>query len=323
MMFAPLQIGQLSLANGLLLSPMEAVSCVGFRRLCHQTGAGLTYTEMIRARGIVRNNKSTIDLIDCHDPHTPTGLQLMTTGPAELADALTAIETMAATSHPHLHNLCAVDLNFGCPSPEVIRVGAGPAMLKRRARMEQIFQTLRSWQRTTKLPIRAISCKIRLGLNQQEASHKIFLPIVELASQHLDAITVHARHAGQKSRDAPTWSAIGEAKRVATIPVIGNGDVVTRADAQRLHNESGCDGVMIARAAIKNPWRFGELLGRDAGAPTAVVVDQAATDYQGWAERCQTKEKFRLFHSDNFARLRQRAQGQHVQMVIPKTLHLS
>jgi tRNA-dihydrouridine synthase B len=322
MPFGPVMLGTLSLPQGLLLSPMEGVSCVGYRRLCHQAGAALTYTEMIRARGVAKRNKSTLDLIDTHDPETPTGLQLMTTGPGELEQALMVIDELARTTHPHWMNIITVDLNFGCPSPEVIRVGAGPAMLKRRSRLAQIFHMLHTWRLQTPLPIKAISCKIRLGLNAQEAAHKTFLPVVELASEELDFITVHGRHAGQRSRDVPSWDAIGEAKRVAKIPVIGNGDVVSRADALRLRALSGVDGVMVARAAIRDPWACGALIDQPMVVDVA-RVDAAVDEYRAWATRCATKDKFRQFHDENFARLRLRAAGQKVDMIIPQTLHLS
>ena len=130
-----LRLGTLTLASPFILSPMESVSDAAFRRLCWEQGAGFTWTEMIRARGIVRNNKSTLELVDSFDPEVPTGVQLFVVNEEELTAALARIEALADTTYPHFRNVTAVDLNFGCPSPEVIRVGAGPALLKRRAHL--------------------------------------------------------------------------------------------------------------------------------------------------------------------------------------------
>jgi tRNA-dihydrouridine synthase len=130
----------------------------------------------------------------------------------------------------------------------------------------------------------------------------------------LDWITVHARHAGQRSRDKPDWAAIGEAKRVATIPVVGNGDVRTADDARRLHEQTGCDAFLIARAAIASPWAFRALRGQGSGDPAADDVERERVRYDETAARVRTKDKYRQFHRDNFARLAQQA--------LPKNAHM-
>lgn len=313
------------LQSPFLLAPLEGVSDVGFRRLCFEQGAGLTWTEMIRARGLAKRNKSTFDLVDTFHENVPTGIQLLTTAPQELMDALGVIEELSKTTHPHWKNIVSVDLNFGCPSKDIIQIGAGPAMLKRRGRIEAIFQALAAFKKTTTLPIQMISAKIRLGLNQKEQDHKVFLPIVDLASAHLDHLVVHARHAGQRSRDRPTWSAIAEAKKIAKIPVIGNGDVVTRADAVRLFEQSGCDGFLIARAAIQSPWCFRALRGQGPAMPAAADVERERQRYEETAARVSTKPKYREFHQQNFQRLLVSARGERsdAAAVIPKNAHMS
>lgn len=311
--------GGLTLASPFLLSPLEGVSCVAFRRLCAAQGAGLTFTEMIRARGIAGRNKSTLDLLDTHDSETLTGVQMLVTGPQELLDAVNVLEQAAATTHPWLNNIKSIDLNFGCPSPDIIRIGAGPALLKRRAKLGAIFLALASVKKRAPLSVASVSVKIRLGLHQGEQDHKVYLPVVEMANDTVDHLVVHARHAKQRSRDAPTWSAIGEAKALAKIPIIGNGDVRTRADAARMHQETGCDGFMIARAAIKDPWCFRQL--RDLGGPgTADEVRAARSAYQEMSARYGTKEKFRTFHAENFARMLEAGARD---VVIPKNAHMS
>lgn len=314
-----LHTGDLALTSPFVLSPMEGVSDVGFRALCFANGAGLTWTEMIRARGVKVRNRSTLDLVDTFDPATLTGIQLMVTGAQELLDAVHVLEELAATSHPHFRNIVQIDLNFGCPSPDVIRIGAGPALLKRRAKLRSIFEALASVRKRAPLSVKSVSAKIRLGLHHGEQEHKVYLPVVEMANDTLDHVVVHARHAQQRSRDVPTWSAIGEAKAIAKIPIIGNGDVRTLADAQRMHAETGCDGFMIARAAIKDPWCFREFLGKPAANVDEINAARAA--YEATAAEWGTKEKFRLFHADNFARL---ASGRtDAALAIPKNAHIS
>lgn len=319
-----LTLGSLQLRGRVLCSPMEGVSDVGFRRLAWQGGAALVFTEMIRARGLVKNNKSTFDLIDTWESDVPTGLQLMVVNERELEGGLRRVEELATSSLPRFKNISVVDLNFGCPSPDVVRIGAGPALLKRRSKLTAIFQALRAFKASTTLPVKAVGCKIRLGLNQTEADHKVFLPVVELASEHLDYVIVHARHAGQRSRDKPYWPAIAEAKARAKVPVIGNGDVTTGEDARRMFETTGCDGIMVARAAIKNPWIFDELEGRTAKATFTVDdVDRAATTWRDLAARYGAKDKYREFHEQNFARLREAAQGKTTTVVVPKNAHIS
>lgn len=299
-----MKIGDLSLSSRFILSPMEEVSDAAFRHICYAQGAGLTWTEMIRAAGIVRRNKATLDLADTHDPGTLTGIQLFVVNERELSVALYQLEQLAHSSMPHLKNIRAVDLNFGCPSPEVIRVGAGPALLKRTNKMATIFKVLHDWKRRTTLDIGAVGMKMRLGLNQMEQDHKIYLRLMEAANANLDYVTVHARHAKQKSSDAPSWNAIREVKELSGIPVIGNGNVTDAASARRMTEQTKCDGIMIARAAITSPWIFRELNGTGAATPTAQELQDAEALYAELSERFQTKEKYRTFHAENFRRIR-------------------
>jgi tRNA-dihydrouridine synthase len=320
---APVTLGGLSCPSRFLLAPLEGVSDVGFRRVCFEQGAALTFTEMLRARGLAQKNRATLELVDTFHPQVTTGVQLLATSPQELVDALGVLEDGARGEFPHWQNIVAVDLNFGCPSRDVIQQGAGPALLKRRSRIGAIIDALAKWKTTTSLPVRAVSIKIRLGLNAKEAEHRVFVPVVEMASAaKLDWITVHARHAGQRSRDKPDWSAIGEAKRVATIPVVGNGDVRTADDARRLHEQTGCDAFLIARAAIASPWAFRALRGQgDAGA-SADEIERERVRYDETATRVRTKDKYRQFHRDNFARLAMEARGQRADVVVPKNAHM-
>ena len=194
-----LKLGSLQLKSRAMLAPLESVSDVGFRKICFDLGSSFTWTEMVRAQAIIRNNGSALDLMDTVDSATPTGIQLLAKSADELTRALRHIEHLASTSRPHYKNIQAVDLNFGCPSPDVISEGAGPALLKRRSKLLQIFQALSDWKNDNSLGnVGAVGIKIRLGLNQLEQNSKIYMNVVEAANLSvLDYMVVHARHAKQ------------------------------------------------------------------------------------------------------------------------------
>lgn len=194
-----LQVGSLLLKSRAMLSPLESVSDVGFRRICYEQGSCFTWTEMVRAQSIIRNNSSTLDLMDTFDSDTPTGIQLLAKSADELTRALRHIELLASTTRPQYKNIQAVDLNFGCPSPAVISEGAGPALLKRKAKLQQIFTALADWKKNNSLGnVGAVGVKIRLGLNVLEQNSKIYMNVIESANlSGLDYMVVHARHAKQ------------------------------------------------------------------------------------------------------------------------------
>ena len=305
------------LKNRVILSPMEAVSDAGFRQLCHKLGADFTWTEMVRAQGIIKENPATLDLIDTFDHNTPVGLQLLVRTANDLEVCLAKVEQLSKImKYSHFENIRAIDLNFGCPSPAVIKEGAGPSLLKRRTKLVEIFTALKLWQENSSMPhIQAVGCKIRLGLNELEQERKVYLPVIQAANDcGLDYVVVHARHAKQRSRDLPTWAAIGEAKSIAQMPIIGNGNVVTAADAQQLIAQSGCDAVMVARGAIRNPWSLMDFATNDITSSTASIghttwptldqVRSAQAQYESWASHCKTKAKFTQYHAKNFERLK-------------------
>ncbi|OGQ20777.1 MAG: hypothetical protein A2138_07735 [Deltaproteobacteria bacterium RBG_16_71_12] len=311
--------GGLVAPSPFLLAPMEGVSDAGFRRICAEAGAGLGYTEMVRARGVVRRNNSTLALIDTVDAEAPAGVQLLVVNEGELRATFEVLAELAQTTHPHFARIAAVDLNFGCPSKDVITIGAGPAMLKRRAKLRAIFEALADVKRRRVLPsVVSVSAKIRLGLNDAERAHKVYLPVVEMANDTLDHIVVHARHAKQRSRDRPDWSAIGEAKAHSKIPIVGNGDVSTRADALHMHEETGCDGVMVARAAVRDPCCFFALRGEVE--PTA--VEKLARAEAAFARFAPTRDKHRVFREELLERLRAQVAGRQVEVRIPDNAHL-
>ena len=323
----PFRTGGLLLSSNHFLSPLEGVSCVGFRALCHKNGAALTFTEMIRAQAINRNNSATLDLIDTYDENTPTGIQLLAKSASELKTALLRLSSLSNDPQwYHFKNICAIDLNLGCPSPDVIREGAGPSLLKRKKVLSEMFEVMVEFKSMKEnLGVKAVGCKIRLGLNSLEESHKVYLRVVEAANDAgLDWITVHARNARMRSSDQPHWDAIREVVDTVDglsttqnntrnkILVIGNGDVKCLSSRSELYDASRCDGFMVARAAIRNPWIFNDFNKTDnsinkvseSSWPTLEQVDHATNEYSNMAIKYKTKSKFVSYHEKNFARLR-------------------
>jgi len=281
----------------LWLSPMESVSDLAFRTLCSRRRAALTFTEMIRADGLVRKNKATLSLVDSFDKSVPTGIQLFVTKHDVLRKSLAIIRRGIDSEDGRFSNLSVVDLNFGCPSPEIIKLGGGPAMLKRTERMKRLLTILRQ-----ESPLRC-GIKIRLGMNEREKQQKVYLRIVEMASEvGLDYLTVHPKVACDDSREPIDFAALQEIIDHATIPIVGNGFVVDGKSAERML-KMGCSAVMIARAAVGNPWVFEEI---DQYLRTGKVVTikkdyvGAWKEYKSIAEKYGTKEKYYEYHQRVF-----------------------
>ena len=284
----------------LWLSPMESVSDLGFRSLCYQHGASLTFTEMVPALALVLNNKSSLSLIDTYDPSIKTGLQLLVSKPEVLRKALKIIREGIETKDRRFSNLSVIDLNFGCPSPDIINSGNGPALLKRTARMKELLTILK-----TESPL-PCGIKIRLGLNEKEKQQKIYLRVIEIANEvGLDYVTVHAKTAADASTAPIDWDALQEIIANAKIPIVGNGFVTDGPSAKRML-DLGCSAVMIARATVGNPWIFEEIdvylkTGKQSSsARTAQDYQTAWGQYAAVAEKHKTKQKFYDYHRQVF-----------------------
>ena len=283
--------------NSLWLSPMEGVSDLGFRKICFDRGAKLTFTEMIRADSLAKGNKSTLELIDTYIQSIPTGIQLLVSKPDLLRKVLNLITQQRTEKITQFMNISAIDLNFGCPSPEIISQGSGPALLKRTARMRELLTILKE--------LSPVPCgiKIRLGLNAKEKKEKVYLNVIKIANEvKLDWITVHPKTADQKSTDPIDLAALKEIAACSSIPIIGNGLVANGPQAKQLL-DLGCRGVMIARGAIVNPWIFEEInyylkTGEQKSFPKN--YKQAYREYRDIALKYNTKKKYIEYHHQTF-----------------------
>lgn len=295
------------LGNKIWLSPMEGVSDLGFRTICHNRGADLTFTEMIRGSSLIKENKATLDLVDTFDSSVPAGIQLFVTRKEVLKKALELIKSGIEEKDNRFSNLSVIDLNFGCPSEEIIRVGGGPAMLKRISKMRELLTLLRE---NSPLPC---GIKIRLGLNNFEKNQKVYMRILNIVNElEIDYMTVHPKVATDRSDVPIDLEALREIIHDSEIPIVGNG-FVRDSDSAKKMLDLGCKAVMIAREATINPWIFEDIKNHLAG---RTISKRTIKDYEiAWKEyeliakgiskeneasNYKTKEKFYNYHKRIF-----------------------
>lgn len=236
-----LKIGGVTLDNQVILAPMAGVTDIPFRLLCKELGAGMVCMEMVSAKAIYYNNKNTEELLAIHPAEVPASLQLFGSDPDIVADMAARIEDRPFTF---------LDFNMGCPVPKVVNNGEGSALMKNPGLTEELLKKL---VRAVKKPV---TVKIRKGFDQEHVNAVEIARIAE--SCGVAAVAVHGRTREQYYSGRADWEIIRQVKEAVKIPVIGNGDIDSPEKAGRMLAETGCDGVMIGRAARGNPWIFRE-----------------------------------------------------------------
>jgi len=234
-----IRLGAVTIDPPLVLAPMSGVTNVPMRLLCRELGAGLVCNEFISGYGLFYNNARTQDYLLFDERERPVSSQIFGADADKLAVAARQVEQAGSD---------ILDLNLGCSVRKVVKTGAGACLLQTPSQVARIVAALVA---AVSIPV---TVKIRLGWDSTTRNAVEVARLCESAGAQM--VAVHGRTASQAYRGQADWAAIGEVKAAVTIPVLGNGDVKTPEDAAELLRQSGCDGVMIGRAAEGNPWIF-------------------------------------------------------------------
>jgi len=227
--------------NPLVLAPMAGITDFPFRLICRELGAGLVYSEMVSVEALIREHKRTFSMLHTTRAERPVAFQIFGSNPDSMNDAARILSD---------GELDFIDINMGCPVPKVLKCGAGSALLRNLDRAKAIMAAV---VEASSVPV---TIKIRIGWDANSIVAVEFAQAAE--SLGIAAVTVHGRTRAQGFSGLADWSMIKAVKEAVAIPVIGNGDVRSAEDAQRMIEETGCDGVMIGRGCQGNPWLFRE-----------------------------------------------------------------
>lgn len=238
-----MKIADVDMPHPVVLAPMAGVTDLPFRRLVRSLGCGLICTEMISDKGLIYKNAATWKMLEYHPDEHPISMQIFGSEPNTMAEAARIV---AATG------VDIIDINMGCPTPKIVKNGEGAALMRV---PELACQIIRAVVHAVDKPV---TVKIRKGWDDR---HVNAVDIALLAEQAgASAIAVHGRTREQYYTGHADWKIIADVKKAVSVPVIGNGDIRSPQDAARMMAETGCDAVMVGRAAQGNPWIFSEIM---------------------------------------------------------------
>ena len=253
-----LHIGNIITGSNVLMAPLAGYTCYPFRMMCRRLGAGLAFTEMVSANGLKYNDKATAKLLYTTDEESPKAVQLLGSVPS-------AFEYACKGEYTKDYDI--VDINMGCPVPNIVKSGEGCALTQDLPLASRIIEACKRSGKT-------VTVKFRPGMNKSRIVVSEFARMCE--DSGADMITVHGRTRNMMYDGEPVYEYIEAAKRAVNIPVIANGGIRSEEDAVRMMDRTGADGVMIARYGLEEPMIFARLTGRKTDATKlSLILDQA------------------------------------------------
>lgn len=247
-MIKKLKVGNVILENNIILAPMAGITDIAFRTICKEFGTALVTTEMISAKGLYYGDKKTEELMKINQKNRPVSMQIFGNDINVMVDVVEKILNKN-------DNFDIIDINMGCPAPKIVKNGDGSALMKDPKKASKIVKCIK------KVSNKPITVKFRSGWDENSINAVEFAKIIEQSGA--DMIAVHGRYREQFYSGKADYNIIKNVKKSVKIPVVGNGDIFSKEDAVKMFQETECDGIMLARGVLGNPWLIKNILNVD------------------------------------------------------------